>query len=69
VKLLFDQNLSYRLCALIADVFPGSEQVRRAALDQAADADAWSFAAREDFIVVSMPILPKLRLRAALRQR
>jgi len=37
VKLLFDQNLSHRLCRVLADIFPGSEQVRRAGLDRASD--------------------------------
>jgi predicted nuclease of predicted toxin-antitoxin system len=37
VKLLFDQNLSHRLCTVLADAFPGSEQVRRAGLDRATD--------------------------------
>lgn len=29
MKLLFDQNLSFKLCRSIADVFPGSDQVGR----------------------------------------
>jgi hypothetical protein len=26
MKLLFDQNLSFKLCALLADLFPGSKR-------------------------------------------
>jgi predicted nuclease of predicted toxin-antitoxin system len=37
MKLLFDQNLSHKLCRLLADVFPGSQQVRSVGLDQADD--------------------------------
>ena len=37
MKPLFDQNLSHKLCVMLADVYPASEQVRRAALDRAAD--------------------------------
>ena len=28
MKLLFDQNLSFKLCQALADLFPGSSQVR-----------------------------------------
>ncbi|HWD29879.1 MAG TPA: DUF5615 family PIN-like protein [Rhizomicrobium sp.] len=54
MKLLFDQNLSYRLCDMLADIFPGSEQTRRAALDRATDDAIWRFAAREDFTIVTL---------------
>ncbi|HEY4939890.1 MAG TPA: DUF5615 family PIN-like protein [Rhizomicrobium sp.] len=54
MKVLFDQNLSHRLCALLADVFPGAEQVRRAALDGATDGAIWAFAAREGFTIVTL---------------
>jgi predicted nuclease of predicted toxin-antitoxin system len=35
MKLLFDQNLSYKLCRSLADLFPESAQVRRAGLAEA----------------------------------
>jgi predicted nuclease of predicted toxin-antitoxin system len=54
VKLLFDQNLSYRLALLLNDVFPGSTQVRRAALDRADDVAIWKFATRESFVIVTL---------------
>lgn len=31
MKLLLDENISYRALALLAEAFPGSEQVRRLA--------------------------------------
>ena len=34
MKLLFDQNLSFKLCALLADLFPESKSVRELGLDQ-----------------------------------
>jgi predicted nuclease of predicted toxin-antitoxin system len=54
VKLLFDQNLSYRLCSSLVDVFPGAEQVERAALDRASDNSIWEFARREWFTIVTL---------------
>jgi len=54
VKLLFDQNLSHRLCGVLADVFPDSEQVRRARLDRASDGAIWEHAKREGLAIVTL---------------
>jgi hypothetical protein len=37
MKLLFDQNLSFKLCVRLADVFPGSEQARHLGFAEAED--------------------------------
>ena len=37
LEVLFDQNLSYRLCRRLADLFAGSEQAVRAGLAEADD--------------------------------
>jgi len=37
MKLLFDENLSHKLVGLLADVFPGSVQVRDVGLKAACD--------------------------------
>jgi predicted nuclease of predicted toxin-antitoxin system len=54
VKLLFDQNLSHRLCRVLADIFPGSEQVRRAGLDRASDEIIREFARENGFTIVTL---------------
>lgn len=54
MKLLFDQNLSHRLCRLLADLFPQSAQVRALQLDRADDNSIWAFAAREGFTIVTL---------------
>jgi len=53
VRLLFDQNLSPRLAARLADCFPGSEHVREAGLASADDATIWAYAAEHDLTIVS----------------
>jgi predicted nuclease of predicted toxin-antitoxin system len=53
MKLLFDQNLSFKLCAKLADLFPGSEQVRQSGLDRAGDAAIWQHAKANGFVIVS----------------
>ena len=37
MKLLFDENLSFRLCRQLSDLFPGSSQVRLLELERADD--------------------------------
>ena len=54
MKLLFDQNLSYRLCRNLADLFPGSEQVARAGLAEADDMSVWSYAGKSGLTVVTL---------------
>lgn len=53
MKLLFDQNLSFKLCRGLADVFPGSSQVRLLGLEQADDMTIWQHARSNDFVLVS----------------
>ena len=65
MKLLFDQNLSYRLVDRLADLFPGSTQARLVGLDRATDAALWDHAARGGYAVVSRDV--DLAEMAALR--
>ncbi|MEK7407813.1 MAG: DUF5615 family PIN-like protein [Acidobacteriota bacterium] len=53
MKLLFDENLSPRLCAALHDVFPGSAHVRDLGLKSAPDADVWAHASRNGFAIVT----------------
>lgn len=53
MKLLFDQNLSYKLCAALADLFAGSNQARQLGLDQADDRVIWQHAKAGDYTIVS----------------
>ncbi len=56
MKLLFDQNLSHRLCRALADVAPLAAQVRSIGLDQASDDAIWEFAQREGFAIVTLDV-------------
>jgi predicted nuclease of predicted toxin-antitoxin system len=53
MKLLFDQNLSFKLCRQLIDVFPGSNQVHLLGMAEADDRDIWRHAKANDFIIVS----------------
>ena len=51
--LLLDENLSYRLVARLADLYPGSAHVREHGLEQADDSAVWAFARGRDYVIVS----------------
>jgi predicted nuclease of predicted toxin-antitoxin system len=53
MKLLFDQNLSFKLCRLLSDIFPDSAQVRLDGLADAEDSVIWHKAGSNGFVMVS----------------
>lgn len=53
MKLLFDHNISHKLVAKLADVFPGSTQTRLLNFSRTNDPQIWRFARTNDFVIVS----------------
>ncbi len=53
MKLLIDENLSYRLVKPLRELFPGSEQVRQLGLRASRDAAIWEFARQDDFVTLT----------------
>lgn len=53
MKLLFDQNLSYKLVAEFEPEFPGSRHVRDLDLASADDDSIWDYAKEHGFWIVS----------------
>ncbi len=53
MKLLFDNNLSPRLSAAVADLYPDSVHVRALALQRAPDDDVWEYAREHGYVIVS----------------
>ena len=53
MKLLFDQNLSFKLCQTLADLFPGSSQVRLLGLAETDDSALWQHAKANAFVLVT----------------
>lgn len=47
MKLLFDQNISFRIVNKIQDIFP-SGQVRELGLENSKDLEIWKFAQKMD---------------------
>ena len=53
MKLLFDQNISFRIVKLITDVFPFASQVRLLGLENADDIEIWEYAKLNNYAVVT----------------
>ena len=53
MKLLFDQNISFRLVKRIIDLFPESKQVRELGLENSTDFEIFEYAKRNDFAIVT----------------
>ena len=53
MKLLFDQNISFRLVSKLKDLFPDCVQVRNLGLENASDTEIWSFAKENDYSIVT----------------
>ena len=53
MKLLFDQNLSFKLARVLADLFPDSIHVREVGLESSDDITVWNYATEMGYIIVS----------------
>jgi predicted nuclease of predicted toxin-antitoxin system len=53
MKLLFDENLSFKLCEPFQALYPGSSQVRLLNLAKADDRTIWNYARDNGFTLVS----------------
>ena len=53
MRLLIDQNLSYRLVRLLAPLFPGTEHVSRVGLMSRRDSLIWEYARQHEFVILS----------------
>jgi predicted nuclease of predicted toxin-antitoxin system len=53
VKLLFDQNISFRIVKKVEDILPFSSQVRLLGLENTRDAEIWEYAKSNNFTIVT----------------
>jgi predicted nuclease of predicted toxin-antitoxin system len=53
IKLLFDQNISFRILRHLPDVFLNSQQVRTVGLENATDLEIWDYARNNGFTIVT----------------
>jgi predicted nuclease of predicted toxin-antitoxin system len=53
MKLLLDQNISFRITAKIQDIFPDSKQVRDLGLENSKDSFLWNYAKENNYCIVT----------------
>ena len=53
MKLLLDQNISFRITNKIQNIFPGSKQVRDLGLENTRDSLLWNYAKENGFCIVT----------------
>lgn len=53
MKLLFDQNISFRLPAVLNDLYPDSKHVKVLGFEQVSDTEIWDYAKDQGFVIVS----------------
>ena len=53
MKLLLDQNISYRLVRKIESLFPGTQQLRKIGFENKPDKEIWDFAKKVGFVLVT----------------
>ena len=53
MKLLFDQNISFRILRLLPDTFAGCQHVKSVDLEDHDDWDIWQYAKLNDFTIVT----------------
>jgi predicted nuclease of predicted toxin-antitoxin system len=53
MKLLFDQNISYKLVSRLNDIFTESRQIRDCGLENSTDKQIWEFAKEKDYVIVT----------------
>jgi len=53
MKLLFDQNISFRITQKLEDYFPGCRHVSDCKLSDCEDLEIWNFAKENEFVIVT----------------
>ena len=53
MKLLFDENISFKLCKKLEDIYPCSTHVRFVNLENKDDFEIWKFAKEESYVIVT----------------
>ncbi|MFC6096221.1 DUF5615 family PIN-like protein [Flavobacterium qiangtangense] len=53
MKLLFDQNISFRILSKISNFFPEAKQVRELGIENFSDVEIWKFAKENNYTIVT----------------
>ncbi len=53
MRLLFDQNISFRIISKISNFFPEAKQVRELGIENFSDLEIWKFAKENNYTIVT----------------
>jgi predicted nuclease of predicted toxin-antitoxin system len=53
LKLLFDQNISFRIVKQLSILFPGAAQVKELGLENSSDRDIWEYAKKNSYTIIT----------------
>lgn len=53
MKLLFDQNISYRIVSLVSNKYPEAKHINHVGLEDATDNSIWNFAKENNYSIVT----------------
>lgn len=53
MKLLLDQNLSYRLLTSLKEIFAGITHIKELSVEKASDEDIWKYAKENGYVIVT----------------
>lgn len=53
MKLLFDQNISFRILKILSNTYPNSNQVKALGLENTSDIDIWKYAKANHYTIVT----------------
>lgn len=53
MKLLFDQNVSFRILSKVSNFFPEAKQVRELGIENFSDVEIWKFAKENNYTIVT----------------
>jgi predicted nuclease of predicted toxin-antitoxin system len=53
MKILFDQNISFRLVKRISDIFPEARQIQSLGLENSSDQEIWNFANKNGYTIIT----------------
>ena len=56
MKLLFDQNISFRIISKISPNFPEAKQVIQLGIENYSDLEIWKFAKENEYIIITFDV-------------
>lgn len=53
MRLLFDQNISFRIISKVKETFPEAKQVKQLGIENYSDIEIWNFAKKNEYTIVT----------------